>query len=135
VAQLSTLGIIRAMRYSAILLAVAMLALSACSRTSEFRKQAELGQPIVRAIEDYHKQTGSYPAALADLAPKYLAAAPDIPDKTQHKFIGWDYSIVTNAAEISYSLRYYMGHGGIEYKSPDWIGDDEGSRTVVLSNR
>jgi hypothetical protein len=123
------------MRHSANLLAAALIALSGCSRTSEFKAQAELGQPIVRAIEDYHKQTGSYPAALTDLAPQYLAAAPDIPDKTQHKSIGWDYSIVTNGTEITYSLRYYMGHGGIEYKMPDWIGDDEGSRTVVLSNR
>lgn len=123
------------MRHSAVLLAVVMLVLSACSRTSEFKAQAELGQPIVRAIDNYHRQRGNYPASLADLVPKYLAAAPDIPDESKHKFRGWDYSIVTNGTAISYSLRYYMGHGGIEYKPPELIGDDEGHRTVVLSNR
>jgi hypothetical protein len=120
VAQLFSLGIIRAMRHSAILLAVAMLALSGCSRTSEFKAQAELGQPIVRAIEDYHKQTGSYPASL---------------DELHQKFSGWDYRTVTNATAISYSVRFYMGRGGVEYQPPDWIGNDEGQKIVILSNR
>ncbi len=104
-------------------------------RTREFRAQAQAGQPIVRAIEDYHKQTGTYPPSLADLAPKYLAIAPDIPDQSQHKFIGWDYHIVTNGTAVSYSLMYYMGRGGVEYKPPNWIGNDEGHQTVVLSNQ
>jgi hypothetical protein len=108
------------MRHSAILLAVAMLALCGCSRTSEFKKQAELGQPIVRAIEDYHKQTGSYPASL---------------DELHQKLSGWDYRTVTNGTAVSYSLRFYMGKGGVEYQPPDWIGNDEGQKTVILSNR
>jgi hypothetical protein len=42
------------------------------SRAGEFRVQAQAGQPIVRAIEEFRKQTGSYPPSLSDLAPKYL---------------------------------------------------------------
>lgn len=40
-----------------------------------------------------------------------------------------------NGSVVSYSLRYYMGKGGIEYEPPDWIGNDEGHKTVVLSNK
>ena len=124
----------RTMKLPTILFA-AMLALSGCSRTSEFKAQALAGQPIVRAIEDYRKQTGSYPPSLAALTPKYLATVPDIPDESQHKFTGWDYRIVTNGTAISFSLRYYMGRGGVEYQPPNWIGNDEGHTTVVLSNQ
>ena len=123
------------MRHSAILLAVAMLALSACSRTSEFKALAQAGQPIVRAIDGYYKQAKSYPTSLTDLVPKYLAAVPDMPDESHHKFSGWDYRIVTNGAAISYSLSCDMGHGGVTYDPPNWIGDDEGYRVVVLSNK
>ena len=129
------LGITHAMRHAAIFRAVVMLTLSCCRRSGEFKTQAELGQPIVRAIEDDHNQMGSYPASLADLTLKYLTTAPDIPDKRQHKFIGWDYCIITNRAAVSYSLRYCMGKGGVEYEPPDWFGNDEGNRKVVLSNR
>jgi hypothetical protein len=97
-----------------------MLALSGCSRTSEFKAQAALGQPIVRAIEDYQKQNGIYPASL---------------DELHQKLSGWDYRTVTNGAAITYSLRFYMGRGGIEYQPPDWIGNDEGQKRVILSNR
>ena len=104
------------------------------SRAGEFRVQAQAGQPIVRAIEEFRKQTGSYPPSLSDLAPKYLAAVPDLPDKSQHKYSGWDYRTATNGIAVSYTLSYYMGRGGIEYEPPNWIGDDEGHRTVILSN-
>jgi hypothetical protein len=63
-----------------------------------------------------------------------LAAVPDLPDKSQHKYSGWDYRTATNGIEISYTLSYYMGRGGVEYESPNWIGDDEGHKTVILSN-
>jgi hypothetical protein len=105
------------------------------SRTREFRAQAQAGQPIVRALEQFHKQTGSYPTSLADLAPKYLPSVPDRPDESQNKFSGWDYQIVTNGMAVSYRLRYFMGRGGIEYEPPNWIGNDEGQRTVILSNK
>jgi hypothetical protein len=104
------------------------------SRTREFRAQATVGQPIVRAIESFRKATGGYPASLAELAPKYLPSVPDVPDESQHKFKGWDYRRVTNGVTISYSLRYYMGRGGIEYDPPTWFANNEGHRTVLLSN-
>jgi hypothetical protein len=104
------------------------------SRTREFRAQARAGQPIVRAIEDYRKQNGNYPVSLADLAPKYLPTVPDMPDESKSKFRGWDYRTVTNGVAVSYTLRYYMGRGGVEYEPPKWIGNDEGTRTVILSN-
>ena len=104
------------------------------SRTLEFRAQAGRGQPIVRGIEEFKKQTGAYPASLADLVPKYLPDAPDIADWPNHKFRGWDYRTVTNGVPVSYSLRYYMGRGGVEYEPPVWFGNDEGHRTVLLRN-
>ena len=121
-------------KFSPALFAGAVILLSACSRTNEFREQARAGQPIVRAIEDYRRQTASYPPSLADLAPKYLAAVPDTPDKPNRQFTGWDYSRVTNGTVISYTLRYYMGRGGSEYEPPNWIGNDEGQRTIILTN-
>jgi len=103
-------------------------------RTREFRAQAQAGQLVVRAIDEYRKQTGSYPVALADLSPKYLPTVPDLPDGSKHKFQGWDYRMITNGSTVTYSLRYYMGRGGVEYEPPKWIGNDEGHRTVILSN-
>jgi hypothetical protein len=96
--------------------------------------QAMAGQPIVRAIEEFRKQTGSFPSSLTDLAPKYLPTVPDRPDESQHKFIGWEYRMVTNGVAVTYTLRYYMGRGGIEYEPPVWYGNDEGHRTVLLRN-
>jgi hypothetical protein len=104
------------------------------TRAIEFRVQAHRGQPIIRAIEQFHKQTGTYPVSLADLAPKYLPTTPDVPDQTQYKFSGWDYFTTTNGVAFSYSLRYYMGRGGVEYQPPVWYGNDEGHRTVILRN-
>ena len=105
---------------------------SGCSRTGEFTAQAQAGQPIVRAIEQFRKQTGSYPTSLADLAPKYLPRIPDTPNESQQKLTGWEYLAVTNGAVVTYTLRYYMGRGGIEYEPPVWYGNDEGHRTVLL---
>ncbi|MEI6392587.1 MAG: hypothetical protein WCT12_15960 [Verrucomicrobiota bacterium] len=104
------------------------------SRTREFRAQARAGQPILRAIEAFRKQTGSYPASLADLAPKYLAVVPELPDESQSRFTGWDYRTVTNGVAVSYTLRYYMGRGGVEYEPPNWTGNDEAHRTIILKN-
>lgn len=104
------------------------------SRTREFRAQARVGQPIVRAIEDYRKQSGSYPASLTELSPKYLASLPEIQREGHYKYGSWEYHVVTNGTSVSYSLRSYMGRGGIEYQSPHWIGIDEGHRTILWSN-
>jgi hypothetical protein len=104
-----------------------------CSRTSEFQAQAQAGKPIVRAIDEYQKQTGNYPTSLTNLVPKYLPAVPDIAEESKHKLTGWDYRMVTNGSHVSYTLRCYMGRGGIEYQPPDWISNDEGHRTVILT--
>jgi len=102
--------------------------------TREFRAQAQAGQPIVRAIEEYRKQTGAYPESLAAIAPKYLPAVPELPDELNRKLTGWDYRKVTNSLVVSYSLRYYMGRGGVEYEPPKWIGTYEGDKTVIFTN-
>ncbi|MEO8428603.1 MAG: hypothetical protein ABI651_15995 [Verrucomicrobiota bacterium] len=104
-------------------------------RAREFRAQAQAGRPIVRAIDDYRTQTGSYPASFAALAPKHVSTVPDLPDEANHKFQGWDYRTVTNGVVVSYSLRYYMGRGGVDYDPPKWIGNDEGHKTVILTNQ
>ena len=103
-------------------------------RTVEFRAQARRGQPIVRAIEDFKKQNGAYPVALTVLVPKYLPDAPDVPDRPNHKYDGWDYHTITNGGAVTYSLRYYMGRGGVEYEPPVWVGINEGHRAVLLRN-
>ena len=104
------------------------------SRTNEFRAKARSGQPIVRALEKFRKQNGAYPKSLADLAPKYLPEVPELRDESHVEFGGWDYLPVTNGAACSYSLRFYLGKGGVEYEPPRWFGNDEGLRTVILSN-
>jgi hypothetical protein len=103
-------------------------------RTREFRAQALAGQPIVRGIEEFHKQAGSYPASLTDLVPTYLSAVPDTPDRSQGKYTGWEYRTLTNGVNVTYTLRYYMGRGGIEYEPPVWYGNDEGHRKVLFRN-
>jgi hypothetical protein len=122
------------MRFPPLSLLGVVLCLTGCSRTGEFRAQAQAGQPIVRAIEEFRKQTGGYPASLTNLAPKYLRTVPDTPDESQHKYTGWEYRMVTNGVAVTYTLRYYMGRGGIEYEPPVWFGNDEGHKTVLLRN-
>lgn len=122
------------MRIQEVILVGAMACVSACSRTPEFLTQAQAGQPIVRAIEAYRAQTGTYPTSLTNLVPRFLAKTPDMPDRLNRKFSGWDYCPVTNSLGSSYTLRYYMGKGGVEYTPPNWVGNDEGTRTVILKN-
>ena len=124
----------RTLRFTTILFATAVSVALGCSRTSEFKAQAQAGQPIVRAINAYHEQTGSYPPSLVALVPKFLPTVPDMPDESKHKFSGWDYSLDRNGTNVSFSLRYYMGKGGVEYHPPNWIGNDEGHESVILSN-
>jgi hypothetical protein len=64
-------GNMRAMKVSFRVVLVLLAVLSGCSRAPEFRAQALAGQPIVRAIENYRSDTGSYPESLAALVPKY----------------------------------------------------------------
>ena len=112
------------MRFLPVFLVGVMMFLSGCSRTGQFTAQAQAGQPIVRAVEEFQKRTGSYPASLAVLAPKHLLAVP----------AGWEYRMVTNGVTVTYTLRYYLGRGGVEYEPPVWYGNDEGHRTVLLRN-
>jgi len=85
------------------------------------KAQAKLGQPIVRAIEDYYTQTGSYPTSL---------------DALPQKHTGWTYETYTyqnstNGAVISYMLRYRFGRGGVEYEPNRWIGGDKGHYVLL----
>jgi hypothetical protein len=104
-------------------------------RTREFRTKAEAGQPIVRAIEEFKVRTGNYPTSLSALVPSYLPVMPDTPDIPNHKFGGWEYQTETNGGQVSYSLRCDMGRGGVEYEPPNWIGNDEGHKVVILRNK
>jgi hypothetical protein len=101
---------------SAVLLGIAMTGLSGCGRKDEYKAQAKLGQPIVRAIEDYYTQTGSYPTSL---------------DALPQKYSGWTYETSTNGW---YALRYRMGQGGVEYEPHRWIGGDK-AHYVLLDVR
>ena len=103
-------------------------------RTREFRAQAQLGKPIVRAIEQYKQDSGAYPSALSALVPTYLASIPEIPDEAEGELEGWDYRTQTNGTAVTYSLSYYMGRGGVEYEAPVWVGNDEGRRKVLFKN-
>jgi hypothetical protein len=112
----------------------AWLAWPVWSRPYKFRAQAQAGQPIVRAIEDFHRQTGRYPSTMAELVPKYLASLPELADRANYNYTGWEYTPSTSGTTASYQLRYYLGRGGVEYHPPNWIGDDEGTRKVILTN-
>ncbi len=122
------------MKLSILVFIWALAMLPACSRAPEFRAQALAGQPIVSAIEKYRTDTGSFPESLSALVPKYLAAVPETPDPSKDKFTVWDYTRTTNSLGVSYALRYYLGKGGVEYEPPNWMGNDEGHKTVILSN-
>jgi len=131
---------LRILKWMAISLGISLIALFIglrilLDRTREFRAQAKLGQPIVHAIEQHKQELGSYPGSLAELTPKYLDKMPDIPDRGNFKFQGWEYRIITNQTSKTYTVRYYMGRGGVEYEPPCWYGNDEGHRKVILRNR
>lgn len=104
------------------------------SRTREFRAHAQAGQPIVQAIEAYRKQVGSYPPSLAELSPRYLPTLPEIKKEGHFNYGAWEYCLTTNSTAVSYTLRSYMGRGGVEYDPPHWIGNNEGSRKILMSN-
>jgi len=77
---------------------------------------------------------GTPNTSLTELSPRYLATLPEIQQEGHYKRGSWEYHLVTNGTLVSYSLRSYMGRGGVEYQPPNWIGNDEGHRTIVLSN-
>ena len=103
-------------------------------RTREFRAQAILGQPIVRAIEQYQTDVGQLPPSITNLVPKYLPRVPDLADFQANKLKGWNYTTETKGSNTTYTLTYYMGRGGVVYVPPNWYGNDEGHRTVILRN-
>ena len=105
-------------------------------RTREFRAQAQVGQPIVRAIEEFRKQTGNYPSSLTDLVPKYLPRLPDpdMPRRHRHISYVWDYYTVTNGTAVSYNLNCFMGKGGVDYDPPVWQGNDDGHKIFLFRN-
>ncbi len=103
-------------------------------RTQEFRLQAKMGQPIIKAINQFKNDTGQLPSSLTNLYPKYLPRLPDLPDKQARKLSGWEYFPVTNGPETTFVLRFYMGRGGVEYMPTNWFGNTEGQRKVLKLN-
>lgn len=100
-------------------------------RSRSFRAQAQRGQPIVRAIEQFKKHTGGYPGSLAILSPEYLPTPPETPNEADPKSKGWDYYLVTNGSMTTFRLSYYMGKGGVYYQPPRWVGNDEGHESIL----
>jgi len=96
--------------------------------------QAKAGQLIVGAIEAYKRQSGSYPASLDELAPIHRPTIPGLRTSAGSQFEGWQYQIVTNRVTVSYRLSFYLGRGGIEYQTPNWVGNDEGRLSVIMRN-
>jgi hypothetical protein len=96
---------------------------------------ARSGRPIAQAIEQFRKINGHYPASLRELAPKYLSTPPDEANWEARKYSGWEYRIVTNRGVESFSLRYYLGRGGVEYEPPNWIANSEGDRSVIMKDK
>ena len=94
-----------------ILLGIAMIGLLGCGRTAEFEAQAKLGQPIVRAIEDHLKQTGTYPASLDEL-----------PLRTS----GWTSMTFVEDTQVTYELRHPMSQGDVVYIPSSWLVQDKG---------
>jgi hypothetical protein len=99
-------------------------------RTKEFSAQAKRGQIIVLALEKFKSDSGYYPDSLSRLFPQYLESFPKLPNYLKN--IKWEYR--KNHNDKPYSLRFYMGKGGVEYYPPHWYGNNEGSRKIILSN-
>ena len=108
---------IKKAKRTGILLVIAMTGLLGCSRTAKFEAQARLGQPIVRAIEDHLKQTGTYPGSLDEL-----------PLKTS----GWTYMTFVDDTQVTYELRYRMGQRDVVYIPSSWLVQDKG-HTIQLN--
>lgn len=66
----------RRFRRLAILLVVPALTLASVSRAD--KQIPENAMPLVRAIETFRHDTGSYPESLDALTPKYLAKLPEV---------------------------------------------------------
>ncbi len=109
------------------------MCLSACDvdRSLAFQKKVKEGTPIVRAIEQFRRDTGAYPVSLTELAPKYISALPPNIANAPFKYGHWGYFTFTNGIAVSYSLTYFMGKGGIDYTPPYWTGDNDGHRRVI----
>lgn len=115
------------MRILSLLIIGVVVLLSACSRTREFRAQAEAGQQIVKAIEEFRKKTGNYPASLADLGLKHLPTVSHGPGQ-------WEYRAVTNVTGMTFTLSYFMGKGGVQYVPPVWFANDDGHEMILFRN-
>lgn len=65
---------VRLWRRLAVLGSISLITFAAVSQTDKLTPS--LATPIVEAIEQYHSDTATYPAALSDLIPRYLAELP-----------------------------------------------------------
>ena len=101
-------------------------------RSRDFRQKIREATPLVRAIEKFRTDTGSYPQSLDELGPKYLTGIATNAGGLRQKFGGWTYYTDTNAGKVSYTLRNYnMGHAGIDYTPPYWTGNVDGNTRVL----
>lgn len=94
-----------------VLLALAMLLLPACDPPGKGPK-AERGyrraDPVISALAAYRDAHGSYPAALAELVPRYLPAqALAVPRREQEAY-PLEYTRTANGYELSFR---YVGPG------------------------
>jgi len=116
-----------------------MLVLQGCpaghfDRTAEFKAKVREGQPVIQALEAFHRDTGKYPKTLAELAPKYLPNLSNGPTDSEHYFGGWRFYTVTNYNEdnsVTYDLSFFMGKGWVAYRPTNWIANDDGHERVL----
>jgi hypothetical protein len=129
-------GFIIAVVFCLIVVALGLVAIRLIfDRTREFEDQAQIGQPIVKAIELFRIQSGRCPETLSELVPQYLPIEPSVFNRKHYQSGSWEYKTFTNENAVSYKLRCYMGRGGVEYVPPNWIGIDEGHSKILFQNK
>jgi hypothetical protein len=113
------------------LLVVCAFGLVSCS--VEHKRIAEEGQPIIRAIYQYKRNTGNYPENLSALVPEYLKEAPFEDWKR-----GWKYSPADSRGFTSGFMlsRFSVGYKTrVEYiddgTAVGWRVNAEGDKTPL----
>jgi hypothetical protein len=109
------------------------VSLTSLDRLRYHRRLARQGQLIVTAIEQYCAAHGTYPESLSPLRPQYLPQSSK--GRASYDKHDWEYRVVKDGERTTYTLRLYMGRGGLEYEPPHWYANEEGTRTAILSNK
>jgi hypothetical protein len=81
------------MKLRVLVLSAAAIVLSACSvwpvnqdlKGMDYRRNANT---VIEALQSYHQSHGSFPAALSELSPTYIATLPEEPDLMYHAASG-----------------------------------------------